>query len=138
MLSEKSLEITEMFFYTRMLRKPWTEHLSNEKILKKIVTKCSFIFRIRKSRLKFSGHLMKKECLENLKRRKHKWDKQVRDSKKVEVTWKKQILLRSRKNRKTWRGMIAKVLKKYGSFQPISPQKQAVKALEHRRLLVVE
>ena len=55
-----------MWFYRNILRVPWTEHVSNNEVLKKIETKRKLIFNTEKSQLKFLGYIIRKESLENL------------------------------------------------------------------------
>ena len=60
------LEAAEMWFYRRMLKIPWTGHVTNEEVLKKIGTKRKLLPTIRKRQLEFLGHVMRKESVENL------------------------------------------------------------------------
>ena len=60
------LEAAEMWFYRRMLKIPWTDHVTNEEVLKKIGTKRKLLTSVRKRLLEFLGHVMRKESLENL------------------------------------------------------------------------
>lgn len=63
---KKRTEAIEMWFYRRMLRMPWTEHMSNKELLKTIETKWTPILNIRKRQLKFLWRIMKKRELEKL------------------------------------------------------------------------
>ena len=60
------LEAAEMWFYRRMLRIPWTAHVTNEEVLRKIGTERKLLPTVRKRQLEFLGHVMRKESLENL------------------------------------------------------------------------
>lgn len=51
-------EATEIWFDTRMLIIPWTEHVSNQEAFWKMETKMILIFR--KKQLKFLRHILKK------------------------------------------------------------------------------
>lgn len=55
-----------MWFYRRMLRIPWIEHVSSDKILEKMVTRRKLILNTRKRELKYQEHIMRKKGLENL------------------------------------------------------------------------
>ena len=129
----KKLEATEMLFYRRIMRISWTDHLTNEEVLRKAKTERSLIKTIRKRQLQFLGHIMRKERLENLmltgytdgKRDKgrqrqtylgslSRWlEERVPVRKKREVNEKE--LLTTSKDRMMWRTMIANVLKGYGT-----------------------
>lgn len=50
-----------MWFYRRALKIPWTEHLSNEYVLKEMATKRTLLLNIRMRQLKFLGFIMRKE-----------------------------------------------------------------------------
>ena len=63
---EKRLQSVEMWFYRRMLRISWTDHMSNEKVLAKAGTRKKFVETIRKRQLQFLGHVLRKEELEDM------------------------------------------------------------------------
>ena len=48
------------------MRISWTDHLTNEEVLRKAKTERSLIKTIRKRQLRFLSHIMRKEGLENL------------------------------------------------------------------------
>lgn len=52
-----------MCFYRRIT---WTEHMSNEEVIMKTVTRKTLILKIRKGQVKFLGHIMRKVGLENI------------------------------------------------------------------------
>ena len=62
----RRLEAIEMWFYRRMLRISWTQHVSNYEVLRRMQTRRRLMLDIRKRQLKFLGHIMRKEGLENL------------------------------------------------------------------------
>ena len=62
----RRLEATEMWFYRRMLRISWTQHVSNYEVLRRMQTKRRLMLDIRKRQLKFLGHIMRKKGLKNL------------------------------------------------------------------------
>src|ERR1041385_1911783 len=64
--NDKWLEATELWFYRRMLRIAWTEHASNVNVLRKAKAKRELVINIRKRQLKFLGHIMRKEDLEEI------------------------------------------------------------------------
>lgn len=53
-----------MRVYRRMLLLPWTEHVNINKVLRKVVTKSTFI--LRKRHLQFLGNIKRKGDLENM------------------------------------------------------------------------
>lgn len=60
---EKILSKKDEVLQTRI---PWTEHISNEEVLKKMITEKTLVFKIRKRHLKFKGHITRMDDLENL------------------------------------------------------------------------
>jgi hypothetical protein len=63
---EKRLEATEMWFWRRMLKVPWTDKITNENILKQINEKRKTIKELRKKQSGFIGHILRKGKLENI------------------------------------------------------------------------
>ena len=49
-----------------MMRNPWTGKVRNEEVLKRAGTGRKLILEIRTKQMRFLGHLMRKDCLENL------------------------------------------------------------------------
>ena len=49
-----------------MMRIPWTDKVRNEEVLKRAGTGMKLILEIRTKQMRFLGHLMKKDGLENL------------------------------------------------------------------------
>lgn len=49
-----------------MLRELWAEQVSNDEVLEKLETKGTLILNIKKRHLKFLGHIIRKEDVENL------------------------------------------------------------------------
>ena len=64
--SIRSLEATEMWFYRRMLRIPWTAKKTNVEVLNQACTQRNLIKRIRIRQSRFFGHIMRREGLEHL------------------------------------------------------------------------
>ncbi|XP_069972232.1 uncharacterized protein [Penaeus vannamei] len=63
---EKRLEATEMWFFRRMLRISWTDHVTNQEILQRVGRKKTLMMTLRRRQLEFLGHAMRKEKRENL------------------------------------------------------------------------
>lgn len=61
---KKRLEAMEVWFYRRMLRIAWSEPVSHDEVLEMMQTRRKLILNIKKSQLKFLGHV-RKEGLEN-------------------------------------------------------------------------
>ena len=62
----KHLESCEMWFLRQMMRIPWTDKVRNEDVLKRAGTGRKLILEIRTKQMRFLGHLMRKDGLENL------------------------------------------------------------------------
>jgi hypothetical protein len=58
------IEAAEMWFMRRMLRIPWTDKKSNEKVLEEAETRRKLYSKIRKRQAKFFGHVMRQKKLE--------------------------------------------------------------------------
>lgn len=58
-------ETREMWFHRRVLDVVWTEDVSNEDVLRNNETKIALVLIIGKGLLKFLGHNMRKENVEN-------------------------------------------------------------------------
>jgi ribosomal 50S subunit-associated protein YjgA (DUF615 family) len=63
---EKRLGATEMWFWRRMLKVPWTDKITNEDILKQVNEKRKTITELRKKQSRFIGHILRKGKLENI------------------------------------------------------------------------
>ena len=63
---EKSLMATEMWFYRRMMRIPWTAKMTNVEVLNQIETQRRLIINIRKRQSSFFGHVMRRGGLEHI------------------------------------------------------------------------
>jgi ribosomal 50S subunit-associated protein YjgA (DUF615 family) len=55
-----------MWFWRRMLKVPWTDKITNENILKQVNEKRKTIKELRKTQLRFIGHILRKGKLENI------------------------------------------------------------------------
>ena len=62
----KHLESCEIWFLRRMMRIPWTDKVRNEEVLKRAGTGRKLILEIRTKQMRFLGHLMRRDGLENL------------------------------------------------------------------------
>ena len=60
------IEATEIWFYRRMIRISYSQHISNEEVLRKVEARRNVIRNIRKRQLKFKGHVLRKRSMENL------------------------------------------------------------------------
>ena len=63
---EKRIEAMEMWLYRRMLRIPWVDHISNERVLQRADAKREIMTCIRKRQLRFLGPTMRERLLESL------------------------------------------------------------------------
>ena len=63
---EKRIEALEMWFYRRMLKVSWVDHVSNELVLQRVGAGREMLTCIRKRQLRFLGHVMREEQLESL------------------------------------------------------------------------
>ena len=63
---EKSRRATEMGFYRRMMRIPWTAKMTNVEVLNEIKTQRKFIINIRKRQSSFFRLMMSKVGLEHI------------------------------------------------------------------------
>ena len=63
---QKRLEATEMWFLRRMLKIPWTERISNERVLTIANVKRKLLQTIKKRKMSFLGHVMRRKRIENL------------------------------------------------------------------------
>ena len=120
---QKRIEATEMWFLRRMLRISWTEHITNEEVLRRTGSGRRLMKMIRKRQMEFLGHVMRKDGLENLMvtgkiegRRSRGRQRKTYIRSLSEWTKKSQIeLLRATRHRQRWRSMIADVLPGYGT-----------------------
>ena len=60
------LEATEMWFLRRMQRISYTEHVTNVEVLRRANTKRKLLNEMVNRQVKFFGHVMRKEEMENL------------------------------------------------------------------------
>ena len=57
---KRSLETTEMWFFRRMMRIPWTAKKTNEEVLTEAQTTTQLMSKIRKRQAKFVGHVIRR------------------------------------------------------------------------------
>ena len=62
----KRLDSCEMWFLRRMMRIPWTDKLTNEEVLQRAVVERKLVGEIRTRQMRFLGHVIRKDGLENL------------------------------------------------------------------------
>ena len=55
-----------MWFYRRILRISYKDHITNEEVLTRMFTRRNLMYRVRKQQLEFLGHVMRKNSLENI------------------------------------------------------------------------
>ena len=128
---ESKLQATELWFYRRMMKISWVNHVTNEEVLRRAGTERKIMKAIRKRQIEFLGHVMRKEGLEELmltgrvngKRSRErqrltyleslsKWmTEQVDETKKLQVARLK--ILRTAKDRELWRTMVVNVRGEY-------------------------
>ena len=58
---EKGIDAAEMWFLRRVLRIGWESHTTNEEVLMKADTERKLMITIKKQRLQFLGHCMRKD-----------------------------------------------------------------------------
>ena len=127
-------EADEKWFYWRMLRISWIEHKSNEEVLRMASAERNLLKNIRRQ-LEFLHHILRKEGLENLcltgriegRRARGKQRSTYLDSlvnwMKNQVSARERVkisslsLLKTSRDRKLWKAMIAKVLTGYGTWR---------------------
>ena len=63
---EQRIQAAEMWFYRRMLKVSWTERRTNEEILEMADVEREIISTIKKRQMRFLGHVMRRNGLENL------------------------------------------------------------------------
>ena len=63
---EKRIDALEMWFYRRILRISWVDHVSNERVLQRAGARREMLTGIRKRQLRFLGHVMREEQLESV------------------------------------------------------------------------
>ena len=63
---EKRIEALEMWFYRRIMRISWVDHVSNERVLQRAGARREMLTSIRKRQLRFLGHVMREEQLESV------------------------------------------------------------------------
>ena len=63
---QKRLEATEMWFLRRMLKISWSDKISNERELTIAKVKRKLLQTIKKWKMTFLGHVMRRKGIENL------------------------------------------------------------------------
>ena len=116
----KKIEATEMWFYRRMLRVPWTARKTNKEILEEADAQRGLMNKIRKRQTCFIGHVIRMEGLEHLattgkldgRRARGRQREKIMDS---VTSWigKKCVkeLIRAASDRDDWRDMIANAVR---------------------------
>ena len=67
------LEAFEMWCYRRILRISWTEHKTNKEVLCMLNIKRQLVYTIKKKKLTYFGHIIRKECTTVINRRENEW-----------------------------------------------------------------
>ena len=62
----KRLEAAEMWFYRRILRVSYADHITNEEVLDRLSITRQLINQIRKRQIEFFGHVIRNKELENI------------------------------------------------------------------------
>ena len=116
---ERRIEAAEMWFWRRLLKISWTERISNEQVLERMNTPRELLKHIKQRQLRFVGHIMREQKLENMcltgipngKRPKGRPRRTYMDGlvKTVGGGHSKASLLRATQNRPQWRFMVANV-----------------------------
>lgn len=63
---ERKLEAFEMWTYRRMLRIPWTEHVTNVEVLRRMEKGVEILHEVKKRKLQYLGHIMRGQRYEIL------------------------------------------------------------------------
>ena len=119
----KHLESCEMWFLRWMMKIPWTDKVRNEEVLKRAGTGRKLILEIRKKEMRFLGHLMRKDGLENLaltgkiegkRSRGRKWSLWMANLNEWigerAVKYQEVALFEKARDRELWKSMIAHVI----------------------------
>jgi len=64
--THRNIEAAEMWFYRRMLRISYVDHVTNEEVLRRMGIQRGLLRAIQKRQLEFLGHAIRKEGIENL------------------------------------------------------------------------
>lgn len=116
----KRLEAMEMWLWRRMMKIPWTARRTNEEVLEMVGERRQLIATVRGRQLKFFGHVMRKDGLENLmmtgmvegSRGRGRPRVKYMDGllKLVRGVMTRGQFIRATRNRSDWRSMVADVL----------------------------
>jgi hypothetical protein len=63
---EKQLEATEIWFWKKTLKMPWTDKITNENILKQVNEKRRIIAELRNKQSRFIGYILRKGKLKSI------------------------------------------------------------------------
>ena len=63
---KNKINAAEMWFYTRMLKIPWTARVTNEEVLRRVNQERSLLRTIRNRQMEFLGHVIRREKIEHL------------------------------------------------------------------------
>ena len=119
----KRLESCELWFLRKMMRIPWTEKVSNDRVLERAAVDRELLCGIRIKQMRFLGHVLRKDGMEcvvltgkiegkrSRGRRRVSWLRNLKDWLETRgVNYQEIELLRKAKNRELWHTMIAYVL----------------------------
>jgi len=62
-VDQKKLESFEMWFWTRMEKISWTDHVRNEEVLLRVKKQRNILHEIRKRKANWIGHILRRNCL---------------------------------------------------------------------------
>ena len=114
---KKKLEAAEMWFYRRMWRISWTQHISNSEVLRWSGTERKLMKDIRQRQSTFFGHVMRKGQMENIvltgkiegKRRRGRPRLTYISSLAQWIGTDEAEVIKATRNRERWKTMIANV-----------------------------
>ena len=116
---EKRLEAFEVWCWRRMMRVSWTERRTNESIFEEIGKERELLRTIRRRQMRFLGHVMRREQLENLsltgricgERGRGRPRVKYMDGlkKKIGGGWRTGEILQMTRDRDVWKSMVANV-----------------------------
>ena len=116
---EKRLEAFEVWCWRRMMRVSWTERRTNESIFEEIGKERELLRTIRRRQMRFLGHVMRREQLENLsltgricgERGRGRPRVKYMDGlkKKIGGGWRTGEILQMTRGRDVWKSMVANV-----------------------------
>ena len=119
----KRLEAAEMWFYRRILRVSYADHITNEEVLDRLSITRQLINQIRKRQIEFFGHVIRNKELENIivtgkldgKRSRGRPRMTYLNSLSRWFGVEERELIRLAQSREEWKTLASYVLKGYGT-----------------------